>query len=227
MQHRGFCSAAPGCSLLDHASVASFVSFGDREIFHIYFWLGLQLSLQTYHHPSPFSHAYTTVACLKAVLYCFIFSKAAIWRICIADAVEQMIFAFFAGAVWPRYLLTLWWRKLVHYLTCSWWLIAVQEVWQSHLTLYCSFAEHPSCSRRENWPVSSRHKLWGLGYWADTLRPFGIENLLAHCSLACWQHLWSIVRDISRGLPRYIACNIFDQQKCRRCCTSSYCQLKK
>ena len=137
MQHRGFCSAAPGCSLLDHASVAnigfclpspSFVSFGDREIFHIYFWLGLQLSLQTYHHPSPFSHAYTTVACLKAVLYCFIFSKAAIWRICIAVAVEQMIFAFFAGAVWPRYLLKLWWRKLVHYLTCSWWLIAVQEV---------------------------------------------------------------------------------------------------
>ena len=159
MQHRGSCSAAPGCSLLDYASVAnigfclpspSFVSFGDREIFHIYFWLGLQLSLQTYHHPSPFSHAYTTVACLKAVLNCFIFSKAAIWRICIAVAVEQMIFAFFAGAVWPHYLLTLWWRKLVHYLTCSWWLIAVQEVWQSHLSLYCSFAEQPSHSRRED-----------------------------------------------------------------------------
>ena len=166
MQHRGFCSAAPGCSLLDHASVASFVSFGDREIFHIYFWLGLQLS--TYHHPSPFSHAYTTVAYLKAVLNCFIFSKAAIWCICIAVAVEQMIFAFFAGAVWPYYLLTLWWRKLVHYLTCSWWLIAVQEVRDKVI-------KQPSRSRKRK--IGQFHRVTNCEVWVLELFFYGLYFL--------------------------------------------------
>jgi len=46
----------------------------------------------------PFSSACTTVTHLKAMLYSFVFSRAAIRRICIAVVVEQMIFISFAGA---------------------------------------------------------------------------------------------------------------------------------
>ena len=113
------------------------------------------------------------------------------------------------------YLLTLWGRKLVHYLTCSWWLIAVQEVWQSHHSLSCSVGKQPSCTftyplapGEKNQPVSSRHKLWGSDSWADTQRPFGSKNPLAHCSYACWWCLVSIACNISRGLARYIVSNI-------------------
>ena len=112
--------------------------------------------------------------------------------------------------MWCCYLLlTLWRRKLVHYLTSSWLWLTVQEVWQIHLSLSCSVAEEPSYTSsyplapgEKNRPVSLHHKLWGSGSWAGTLRHFASKNLLAHCSLACWQRLWSIVCDISLGLPR-------------------------
>ena len=45
----------------------------------------------------PFSRTYTIVARLKAVLYSFFFSKAALRRICVAVAVERTRVAF-AGA---------------------------------------------------------------------------------------------------------------------------------
>jgi hypothetical protein len=103
---------------------------------------------------------------------------------------------------------------LVHYLTCSWWLIAVQEVWQS-LSLSCSLAEQPSHSRREKSASFIAPQTVRFGFLSWYYMSFGSENLLAHCSLslACWQRLWSIVCDISRGLPRYIVSNIICSTK--------------
>ena len=145
MPHSSCCSAALGCSFLDHASVAniqfclpspSFVSFGDREIFHNRFWSVLQLSLQTYHLPSLSPvHTRTQVSHIWRQFYICSFSlmlpyDAAAYQLQLnqghwpSSLVHSMI---------QCYLLTLWWRKLVHYLTGSRWLIDVQEVWQSHL----------------------------------------------------------------------------------------------
>ena len=108
MPHRGYCSAALGCSLLDHVSVAniqfclpspSFVLFSDREIFH------KNVSAQFCNCPcrhrlpslSP-AHTQMTVAHLKAVLCLLFFSKAATQCSCITVAVEQGILAVSAGA---------------------------------------------------------------------------------------------------------------------------------
>ena len=107
MQHRGSCSAAPGCSSFgprlsgEYLMLPAFTFFcivrGQRDIPQS-FLIRSATILAGIPSSFPFSRTYTTVARLKAVLYSFFFSQASLRCISIAVAVERMIFAFFAGA---------------------------------------------------------------------------------------------------------------------------------
>ena len=169
--------------------------------------------------PFPFSHTYTNtaVAHLKAVKYLFFFSNAATWCSYIAVAVERGTLAFFTGAQHVTRMLSadivteeigsLF--DLLTVIDCCAGGVAKSSffVLFSRQTTIIYF-DLSSCSWEKNRPVSSHHKLWGSDSWADTQRPFGSKNLLAHCSYACWLCLVSIACEIPCGLARYIVSNI-------------------